>query len=72
MRRPINHDLDSPQKFKVTITETLERTVEVEADNQQQAKHIVSDKWYSCGYIFDADDFIGVEFAVVPDENNTE
>lgn len=38
MRRP---------KFKVTITETLMRTVEVVANNQHEAEQMVSDDWHS-------------------------
>ncbi len=56
------------KKFSVTITETLKITVEVEAENQEQAEQIVSDKWKNSEYILDADNFCGVEFTVV--ENN--
>ena len=41
------------QKYRVTITETLKRTV---------AEQIVGDEWYSGKHILTADDFIGVEF----------
>ena len=64
------HDTDSAsQKFKVTITETLERTVEVEAGNQQQAERIVFADWRLGGYILDASDFTEVEFKAVPGMN---
>lgn len=53
---------DSPRRFKVTITETLRRTVEVEADDQHEAEQIVSDDWHNSKYILDADDFHDVEF----------
>jgi len=56
------------KKFSVTITETLKMTVEAEAQNQQQAEQIVSDKWKNSEYILDADNFCGVEFTAV--ENN--
>ena len=59
-------DLDTPRKFKVTITETLELTVEVEADDQQQAEQMVSDGWHRSEYVLDADNFVGVEFKAVP------
>ena len=32
-----------PQKYTVSITETLKMTVEVEADDPQQAKQFVTD-----------------------------
>ena len=51
--------------FKVTITETLKKTVEVEAKNQHEAEQIVSENWNNSEYILDADNFVGVEFATV-------
>ena len=50
------------QTFAVTITETLQLTVEVEAKDKQEAEQLVSDKWHNSEYILDADNFIGVEF----------
>ena len=59
-------DLDTPRKFRVTITETSKMTIEVEADDQQQAEQMVSDGWYRSEYVLDADNFVGVEFEAVP------
>ena len=53
-------------RFKVTITETLKRTVEVEADDQQEAEQMVSDGWHNSQYILDAADFVGVAFEAAP------
>ena len=52
--------------FKVTIIETLEMTIEVEAKDKQEAVRIVSDKWHNSDNILDADNFVGVEFNAVP------
>lgn len=52
----------STAKFRVAITETLKRTVEVEADDPCQAAQMVSDGWHRSKYILGADDFAGVEF----------
>ena len=60
-----NHELDHPRKFMVTITETLKRTVEVDADNQHNAEQMVSDGWHSSKYILGSEDFVGVEFDAV-------
>ena len=54
---------ESTTKFRVTITETLKRTVEVEADDPDQAEQMVADGWHSSKYILGADDFAGVEFS---------
>ena len=53
-------------RFKVTITEALKRTVEVEADDQQEAEQMVSDGWHNSKYILDAEDFVDVEFEAAP------
>ena len=41
----------SKRNFKVTITETLKRTVGVEADDCQEAEQMVSNGWYNSKYI---------------------
>ena len=53
------------KSFKVVITETLKKTVEVEAKNQHEAEQVVSDNWKNSEYVLDADNFVGVEFAAV-------
>lgn len=65
--------MDSHRRFRVTITETLKRTVEVEANDQQEAVQMVSDGWYNGEYIIDnvldADNTIDVGFEAVPVED---
>jgi hypothetical protein len=51
--------------YKVLITETLQKTVIVEAESEQEAHRRVSDAWKNSEYILDADSFQGVEFHVV-------
>lgn len=46
--------------YEVTITETLEMTVEVEAKNRLEAEQIISDRWRNGDYILDAETFQGV------------
>ena len=53
-------------KFKIAIVETLKQTVEVEADDQQEAEQMVSDGWHNSKYVLDAGDFVGVAFEAVP------
>ena len=50
------------KKFNVTITETLQKTVEVEAESREDAEQIVTDSWYKGDHILDVDCFQGVEF----------
>jgi len=50
--------------YKVLITETLQKTVLVEAGSEQEAHRRVSDAWKNSEYILGADSFQGVEFHV--------
>lgn len=50
------------RKYRVTITETLKRTVDVTAESKEAAEQIVNDAWYSGKHILIADDFTGVIF----------
>lgn len=50
------------KKFEVTITETLKKKVEVEAETEEEAKQIVTDDWYKGEHILDADNFTEVDF----------
>lgn len=57
------------KEFNVTITETLRKTVAVEADSPEDARRIVKEAWKNSMYILDAEDFIGVEFTNEKEEN---
>lgn len=48
--------------YEVTMTETLCKTVKIEAENRDEAEQIVSDRWHDSEYILDAECFAGVEF----------
>ena len=52
--------------YKVTITEKLEMTVEVEASSRQKAERLVEKRWKDTDYILDADHFKGVTFKAEP------
>ena len=45
------------KEYDVTITETLEMTVAVEAESREEAQQIASDNWKNGDYILDADHF---------------
>ena len=51
------------KKYKVTITETLKKTVTVEANSSYEAQQKVSDSWHNSEYILDADNFVSVDFS---------
>lgn len=49
-------------KYQINIVETLQRLVEVEAEDKDTALQLVKDKWQNGEYILDADYFTGVDF----------
>lgn len=49
-------------KYKVTITETLKRTVEVEAASYMQAQNIAEDMYNNEDIVLDYNDFYEVNF----------
>ena len=50
------------KEYDVTITETLEMTVTVEAESREEARQKVADNWKNGEYILDAECFKDVEF----------
>jgi len=50
------------KEFEVTITETLEKKIAVEALSKDEAEQAVRDMWNDEDIILDADDFIDVSF----------
>ncbi|WP_418790377.1 DpnD/PcfM family protein [Phosphitispora sp. TUW77] len=51
------------KNYQVEIKETLCMTVEIEAENAQQAEAMVREAYSNEEYILDAEHFAGVEFA---------
>ena len=47
--------------FKTEITETLQRTIEVEADNEGDALRKVKEMYKNEEIVLDSSDFVGVE-----------
>ena len=48
--------------YDVTITETLQMTVPIEAENYAEAERIAEGNWNNSQYILDADHFVGANF----------
>ena len=49
-------------KYKVEITETLQKTIEVEADNKEDAMHKVMKMYKNSEVILDDNDFVNLDF----------
>lgn len=54
------------QTFEVMITETLQKTVTVTANDLCEAEETVQGEWNNQDHILDADHFKGVRFDAVP------
>ena len=52
------------KEFDIKIKETLEKTVTVEAENQQAAEEMVRQAYFDGEHILDADNFSEVDFTV--------
>ena len=53
------------KEYKVLITETLQKTVIVEAETETEAHKRASDAWKNAEYMLDEKNFQGVEFHVL-------
>ena len=60
------------KKFDVEITETLQRTVSVEAASQEEAEKIVTKAWNNEDHVLDSADFVGVDFKTVGEQELSE
>lgn len=48
--------------YDVTITETLQMTVPIEAESLAEAEQTAEENWNNSQYILDADHFAGADF----------
>ena len=58
--------MSKPNSYKVTVTETLQRVVTVNAGSPDAAEQTASDNWRAGDYILDSGNFVGVEFEALP------
>ena len=56
--------------YSVTITETLQKTIEIRAGSREQAEEIMSKQWYKGEHILDSDHFKTVSFEAKPLQRN--
>lgn len=51
-------------KYNVTIIETLERTIQVDADSEEAAESVVKQLYRDCEIVLSADDYTSTEFLI--------
>ena len=59
-------------KYNVTITETLEKTIEIEAENETNAINIARDKYNKEEVILTADDLADTWFSLYEQQGERE
>lgn len=57
------------KKFLVRITETLEKTVEIDAENELDAVNVVTELYRNSEIVLDSSDFIGTDIEVESEIN---
>ena len=50
------------KEYEVTITETLQKTVSIEAESREDAERLIEDMWKDSEIILDSDDFYDVAY----------
>lgn len=66
-----NMPLDPTQWYDMTITETLEQVVRVEAHSPEEAEQNIARDWRKREIVLDAGNFTIVEFVAVPVEEES-
>lgn len=56
--------MEAPRKFHVTVSETYQMTIEIEADSKEKAEQIVTNDWKCREFVLGPECFVGVEFDV--------
>ncbi len=52
------------KEFEVTITETLEKVVTIEADSKEEALRLADEMWKNSDIVLDSDNFVDVDYDV--------
>lgn len=60
------------KNYDVVITETLQRTVQIEANDRDEAEQIAKEKWRKSEYVLDENDFKSVEYRAYEYARNRE
>lgn len=56
------------KRYYVSVTETLNKVVSVDAESEDEAVIAVKDSYNNCEIVLDSDDFIGEQVQVEPDQ----
>ena len=57
--------MEEKKEFVVYITETLQRKVIIEANNESEAINEIADKYHNEEIVLDSTDYVSVEFETI-------
>lgn len=57
--------MEEKKEFVVYITETLQRKVIIEANNESEAINEIADKYYNEEIVLDSTDYLSVDFDAI-------
>ena len=57
--------MEGKKEFVVYITETLQRKVIIEANNESEAINEIADKYYNEKIVLDSTDYLSVDFDAI-------
>ena len=57
--------MNEKKTYNIEITETLQRTISIEASSDEEAREKVEEMWKKSKIILGADDFKGVDFQLI-------
>lgn len=64
--------VNAPQEFHVTVTETYQLTIAIEADSKERAEQVVSADWRKGELTLGPECFAGVKFDTTPAKDDLE
>ena len=62
--------LEPTQWYDVTVTETLEQIIRVEARSPEEAEQLVAKDWVNREFVLDTENFTCAEFQAAPVEDD--
>ena len=51
-------------KYKIEFTETLQKTIYIEAKNEEEAIRLAKEEYYECNIVLDDTNFIDVDVEI--------
>lgn len=60
------------KKFNIEITETLQRQIEIEAEDYDEAIKIIKERYHNSEIVLDFNDYIDTDFRLITNQRSKE